>query len=1296
MVADFRQAVGGVPPTIARSVGAIPAISAPSPTGNGKHTAGTGGRSSIYDTMQLQDIVPAGENPYKGLRAFQEADASEFFGREALTQRLLARLGESNPLARFLAVIGPSGSGKSSVVRAGLVPALRRGALPGSHQWFVLEMIPGAQPLAELATALLRVAVQQPPDLLGQLQRDQRGLLEAVPQLLPGDAELVLVIDQFEEVFTLVEDEAVRSHFLNSLLAAVTDPQTRLRVIMTLRADFYDRPLLYNGLSELVRQRTEVVTPLTPDELQQAIVGPAERAGVTLAPGLIAAILQDVGEQPGTLPLMQYALTELFERRIGRMMVLEAYQSSGGVMGALARRADEIFNGLTQQEREAARQLFLRLVTLGEGTEDTRRRVPRSELVSVVRSPSPAGNGRDPAAAAVYRALMDIGQPTVDKVIDTYGQYRLLTFDRDPITRGATVEVAHEALIRTWGRLRDWLDASRDDLRLQRRLAAAALEWSHAGRDPSYLASGVRLEQFADWAASTQLALNADERAYLDASLVERDAQRAQDEARQAREIGLERRSRSVLRALVGVFVVATIVALGLAALAFTQRQAAQRNAEVAEAASLTAQQQKTIAEQQKTIAEESAARARFLAVASGAQAALSQGNADEALMLATIATGLPQSTRDAERLLADAAYAPGTRYRQVEAGGVQSLDFSPDGRSFLVGSTDSTIVLRDAATGQQIRTFAGHSGEVHSVEFSPDGARAISGSADTTIILWDVASGQQIRRFNQAHTGEVQQVVFSPDGRTAASVGDDALVILWNVESGQEIRRFSGHVQRVRGVAFSPDGRQLLTGGADTDLILWDVASGQQVRVFTKEHSEEINSLAFSPDGKTALSGGTDKLIVWWDVASGTALQRLRGHTRDVAAIRFSPNGQLAISGGLDNKIGLWQLGSGENLRFLTGHGAAVRAVTLSPNGLGLLSGSSDFTLRLWDLESGAQIQRFDGHSDEATSVAFTPDGRALFSGSEDTTTHLWDVATGRDLRPLAALHDRGVFAVAISPDGQSALSSSDDTTIILQDVATGSFVRRFDGHTGIVNAVAFSPDGKMALSGAAGGSAADPSYVILWDVASGQQIRAFKGHRDAVSAVAFTPDGQNALTASSDRTLILWDVATGQVIRTFEGHGAKVRALAISPDGKMIVSGDEQRTIILWDLATGERLRSFEGQHTGGVFALAFSPDGTTFASGSEDTTLLLWDVATGLPIRRFTGHSAAVRGLAFRPDGRQIASASADHSVRLWRIDTPEELQAWAKANRFVPELTCDKQQIYDLELACTQPGTQAGDS
>ncbi len=385
MVIELRHALGSTSPERARSVGRTTPTVVDGRPRDGQDT--TGGRSAyetvvINRTALLEAIAPAVENPYKGLRAFQEADASDFFGREALTGHLLARMAEKSEFERFLAVVGPSGGGKSSVVRAGLIPALRRGALPGSQRWFVVEMIPGTNPLQELESALLRVAVNRPANLLERLREDDQGLLHAVQRLLPGGAEteLVLVIDQFEEVFTLLEDEAARTHFLNSLRAAVTDPRSRLRLIITLRADFYDRPLLYSSLSEMVRQRTEVVVPLAPEELQHAIAGPARRVGLFLEPDLVAAIIHDVGEQPGALPLLQYALTELFERRKGRTLTLEAYHASGGVLGALARRADEIYTELNAAEQEAARQLFLRLVTLGEGTEDTRRRVHLSEI----------------------------------------------------------------------------------------------------------------------------------------------------------------------------------------------------------------------------------------------------------------------------------------------------------------------------------------------------------------------------------------------------------------------------------------------------------------------------------------------------------------------------------------------------------------------------------------------------------------------------------------------------------------------------------------------------------------------------------------------------------------------------------------------------------------------------------------------------------------------------------------------------------------------------------------------------
>ncbi|MDQ5854132.1 MAG: protein kinase [Chloroflexota bacterium] len=406
--------------------------------------------------MYAEAIAARVENPYKGLRAFQEADAPDFFGREALVQHLVTRLAEPSTLQRFLGVVGPSGSGKSSLVRAGLVPALRQGILPGAGRWFVVTMLPGAHPLDALEAALLQVAVDPSASVMEQLEQDEHGLSCAITRILPDDAatELVLVVDQFEEVFTLVEDEAERLHFLNSLVAAVSEPHSRLWVIITLRADFFDRPLLYPTFGEVIRQRTAPVVALSPDELRRAIVGPAARAGLNLEPGLVTAIVTEVGAQPGALPLLQYALTELVERRDGRTLTLAAYRASGGVPGALARRADELFAGLTTPEQRATHRLFLRLVALGEGSENTRRRVRRSEVASLADGPQ------------------------IDTVLETYARHRLLTFDHDAETREPTVELAHEALLHAWSRLRHWLIEDREGLRLQRRLTDAAQVWA--------------------------------------------------------------------------------------------------------------------------------------------------------------------------------------------------------------------------------------------------------------------------------------------------------------------------------------------------------------------------------------------------------------------------------------------------------------------------------------------------------------------------------------------------------------------------------------------------------------------------------------------------------------------------------------------------------------------------------------------------------------------------------------------------------------------------------------------------
>ena len=413
-------------------------------------------------------------NPYKGLRAFEEADAADFFGRELLTAHLVNRL----QAARFLAVVGPSGSGKSSVVRAGLVPALRRGALPGSASWRIVEMFPGAYPLEELEAVLLRVAESPSAGLLELLEDGERGLLRALRRILPDDdSELVLVVDQLEELFTLVEDDERLAHFLTIVERAVADPHSRLRVVTTLRADFYDRPLLYSGFAELMRDYVEAVVPLLPAEFERAISGPGERVGAALEPGLLPELIADVADEPGALPLLQYALTELYERRYGNILTRDAYRAIGGVSGALAGRADEIHAGLGGSAQEAARQLFLRLVALGEGTEDTRRRVDRGEIGSI-----------------------EVDQSAMTEAIDAFGSSRLLSFDRDPRTGNPTIEVAHEALLREWERLRRWIDTAREDVRKHRRLLSAASEWA-SGCETAAV-GGPPLAQSGEWRAT--------------------------------------------------------------------------------------------------------------------------------------------------------------------------------------------------------------------------------------------------------------------------------------------------------------------------------------------------------------------------------------------------------------------------------------------------------------------------------------------------------------------------------------------------------------------------------------------------------------------------------------------------------------------------------------------------------------------------------------------------------------------------------------------------------------------------
>jgi len=487
-------------------------------------------------------------NPYKGLRAFQETDTADFFGREVLVTRLVETVADQ-PLTT---VVGSSGSGKSSVVKAGLIPAVRAGALDGD--WLVAEMFPGTFPFEELEAALLKVAVDRPDGLMADLIADDRGMLRVIKRVLPDDGTgLLLVIDQFEELFSLTPDEDTRRLFLDNLVTLGSDARSRVRTVVTLRADFFDRPLDYPEFGELVHRGLVTVAMPDQDSLAQMVSQPARQAGLDLEPGLVTEVVRDVMEQPGGLPLMQYALTELAERSDGRTLTSTGYRESGGVLGALGQRAEEIFQGLQPSAREVAERIFLRLVTVDENADDTRRRIRRTELTA-----------------------LGLDRTAVDAVLQEFGSFRLLSFDHDPTTRGPTVEVAHEALIREWPRLRSWVDDQREDLLLERRLREAVVEWDASDRDPGYLLRGGRLEQFESWAKTAAAQTTDDESRLIAESRGVADAEREVEHRRVRR-----------LRRLVAVVGVALVAALVAGAVALRQQDQAESAAEEAELATL-------------------------------------------------------------------------------------------------------------------------------------------------------------------------------------------------------------------------------------------------------------------------------------------------------------------------------------------------------------------------------------------------------------------------------------------------------------------------------------------------------------------------------------------------------------------------------------------------------------------------------------------------------------------------------------------------------------------------------------
>ena len=1168
---------------------------------------------------------PAATAPYRGLASFQPEDAAWFFGREDLTGRL-AGLAAGQPAGLPLTVVGPSGSGKSSLLRAGLIPALSSSA--GSR---LVLFTPGAAPLAELARQLTGLAPPGPgaPPGPDAAEARLRGDPAAAAALIDPAGRPAIIVDQFEVVFTASLDEPAQRAFI-SAVCALAGPAV---VVLALRADFYARALHHPELARALQERQVVVGPMTRDEVRRAIVEPARLARLDVTDGLVEVLLRDLeprsadgtGHEAGALPLLSHALLTTWEHSRGGQLTVADYQASGGIQHAIARTADRVYGELDEAGRQTARRLFLRLVHVADDAPDTRRAAPLGEL-------------RDCPASA--------GSP--DGVLARFVAQRLITVDAD------RAQITHEALLTAWPLLHSWLDADREGLRIQRRISDAARAWHEAGRDRAALLRGGQLALARDWAADPVNAASLDTLTgdFVTAGTAEERLQEA-----------AERRRARRLRRLVAALTAAAVVTIGLAGYAFQQREAATSARDRATSA-MNIAQSREVAIEADEIRGQNTSLAAQLSIA--------------AYRIAT--------TPQARASLLESSGTPAASRLIDTAGVIQAIGLSPDHRVLAVAGADGSLRLWDVARpGQPVplgRPLAGrHHAPLYAVAFSPGGQTLAAAGAQGQVWLWDVSDPERAVRYATPLTGPastVYSLAFSPDGRVLAAGSADRTVRLWDVaDPGHPAglgRPLSGAGGYVQAVAFSPDGKTLAAGSADRTVRLWNVARPARATPLGPPLAGPgalVTSVAFSPDGRTLAAGSQDHKVWLWHLGrpgraghpapAGT----LAGATNWVNTVSFGPGGRTLAAGSSDDRVLVWNLAT----RALTAALPSPQPVTSLAwaGGHLLFSGDADGRVRAWQLP--APVLRAGG---AVNAVAYSAGGRYLAVGGTDL--QLWDPARRLKLaaRAIPGPADNVVNAVAFAPRAPLLATGYGNGTLQLWRVsgagaltAAGRPVR--SSTLGLVESAAFSPDGRVLATGE------DDGTIRLWSVTGPGGPRLLGTVHDShtyVFSVAFRPDGRTLAAASADNLTRLWNVSDprhpAQLCR-LGGPASYAISVAFSPDGAVLAVGAADKTTRLWDVADPARPVPLGPPLTGPegyVYSVAFSPDGRMLATGVTDGTVWLWHVGgPGRPklLATLTGPARQVYSVAFGPRGAELAAGSADGTVRLWDTSAPAAARA-----------------------------------
>lgn len=1178
--------------------------------------------------------------PFLGLGAFQPQHADVFFGREdEVLEARHALVEHARHGCAFLLITGSSGSGKSSLARAGLLPAVAEQEIDDTVvEWRTLIATPaelGRDPVAGLLSRFaepglfpgLRSEGVAFEDVVGSFRKDPEAAMIHLKQTVAmvskerlGGVRALLLLDQLEEVFAMKDREA---------LLALVEALARsgiVWVVATVRGDFLGEVHRHPILARLLegRQTLGLLSP-NADALRRMIEGPARLAGLTFEERggrrLSDQILADAARHVDLLPLVEFVLLELYERRsAGDRLDWTVYaEELKGVEGALHRRAEEVFEVLPPEAQSCLPQVLKRLVSVGEAASDLEAGAERLVRQRMRQDEFAVGS-------------------SARQLIDAFVKARLFTTGSGSLGEASDgfVTVAHEALLRVWPRASAWAEGNRDLLRTRARVA------SRMGEAETITESDPLLELAKLYLTSDPEAFDERQTAFITRSVT------AAEERHRSR----ERTRRNVVTGL-AVLTLAAVSATVWATVKQREVEEERRKTQAQlERAWLV--EGPVWMERAKRAWEDDKDPIKAMVLAARSVGFYGFGRREEespefekkfpALLGAPMTDPDNEEARKREaKAVADfvselprakwLAWSGQAWMKNLEPTGY-SVAFSPDGGSLAIGSGDGTVKLWDLATGDELRTLDGHSREVDRVVFNPDGRRLVAWMGDGTAKLWDRATGEVLKAFHERWT----EFSFSPDGTRLASGSLDGTVKLRDGVTGEELRIFVGHSQSVVSVTFSTDGRWLATGSDDGTVKLWDLAAEEESMTFEGVYG----SLAFSPDGEWLSTEADDGTVKLWDTATWQVAKAFEGPASQMRKVAFSPDGTRMATGSDNGTVKLWDLATGEVLMTFDGHSGQLWSMEFSPDGTRLATGSYDGTVKLWDLATEKVLMAYEGCFG---SVAFSPDGKQLATESGDGAVKLLNLATGKESE-IFERHSQTVESLAISPEGTRLVVRMNDGAVKLLNAATGEVQKTLDEHS---RSVAVSPDGTQLAVGSAYHS------VKLWDLATWSLVKSFEGVLGEMTSVAFSPDGMRLAAGSSIGTVTLLDVSTGRAMATFEGQLQAVKSIAFSPDGARMIVGSDDGLVELRDATTGVTLKSLDGRST----SSAFSPDGTRLAVASDDQTVKLWNMATWKVLGTFEGHTGEVRSVSFSPDGMRLASGSDDQTLKQWDLATGNEL-------------------------------------